>query len=425
MPGYELVIARGAWEQVLPTLVTRPGTAAVGQLRLNRYDERTELLVRDLEVTNELPEGTQYPALADWVVIVCPSSMNPHSPEDWVARLRPRAAQLLVVALIGIGDDHTGWDGMVVQGENRVPLGTIRVIGPGMVRADREPPSAVDGDMTSTALLRWSRSRGALGDAVWQKVRTAKVALFGASRSGSILALQLAALGVSRVLLCDPDTLEVHNLDSMLGVTEEDVGKKKVEALAKRLVRFRSDMLVQGLDCSAADARVVDRVRAADLLVTCTDSDTPRLTVAMLADRYLKVHLDIGTGVTINEAGERQIAADVRLLVPRQGCVKCVGGLPDEEEARYELLAPPGALRRTAAREWSEERAGSLVTINTMSVAVGVQLWLDLLGGELRTSHWTRLRWHAGRGLEIHEGPVGGSKNCRVCGARGAPAGQS
>jgi hypothetical protein len=241
------------------------------------------------------------------------------------------------------------------------------------------------------------------------------VAVIGASRSGSLLAWMLAALGVERLLLVDPDTLELHNLDAVCGVAEADVGRRKVEALAHRLTQFRSDLAVHALTCSAADARVVECVRGVDLLATCVDRDMPRLAAAVLAERFLKVHLDIGTGVTRDDAQELLIAGDVRLLLPGRGCVCCVGGLPDEEAARYELLAPPGALQRGLPPSWQQERAGSLVTINALCVAAGVQLWLDLLAGTLETSHWSRFRWHPGRGLEVNAGPVAARDQCAVC----------
>jgi hypothetical protein len=236
-------------------------------------------------------------------------------------------------------------------------------------------------------------------------------------------AFQFAGLGVPRLLLCDPDSIEIHQVDAMQGVTEADLGRKKVEALAERLVLQRSDLFVQGLACSATDARVVERLRCANLLVTCTDSDPPRLSAALVAHHLLKIHLEIGTGVTADESGERLIAADVRIIVPGQGCIACIGALSNQEEARHELLAPPGTLRRERTQAWRDQRAGSLVTINALAVSVGVQLWLDLLGGQLRGSHWSRLRWHPGHGLEIHGGAVAGNPDCELCGQATRPAG--
>ena len=42
-------------------------------------------------------------------------------------------------------------------------------------------------------------------------------------------------------------------------------------------------------------------------------------------------------------------------------------------------------------------------------------LWLDLLAGRLAGSHWSRLRWRTGEGLEIHDGRVAAGENCGVC----------
>jgi molybdopterin/thiamine biosynthesis adenylyltransferase len=385
-------------------------------VRRNEHGGVTELLVPDLQLADTQPQGAEHPPLADWAVVVCPAAGQSEDPRDWVLRVQPRPAQLLVVALLGLGRDRQGWNGVVVQGGEAHVLARLRVVGPHMLNAVRENLGTAD-ELAAEGLRRWSRTRGALGDRVWRKVRSASLAVFGVSRTGSILAFHLAALGVRRLLLVDPDTIEDHNLDSMWGAAEADVGNKKVDAVAHQLSLFRSDLAIQGFGASAADPRVVDLVRRFDLLATCADSDTPRLAAALLAERLLKTHLDIGTGVTGADS-DRLIAADVRLLLPGQGCVCCVGGLSDEDEARYELLAPAGALRRSRQRQWRQERAGSLITINTMAAAVAVQLWLDLLAGHLRTSHWTRLRWRPGQGLEVNEGPVSAADNCRICQAR-------
>jgi len=79
------------------------------------------------------------------------------------------------------------------------------------------------------------------------------------------------------------------------------------------------------------------------------------------------------------------------------------------------LLAPPGALPRRPPPPWNEQRAGSLITLNSLTVAIGVQLWLDLLAGRLRSSHWHRLRWEPGVGLQADFAPVGASPGCRIC----------
>ena len=81
----------------------------------------------------------------------------------------------------------------------------------------------------------------------------------------------------------------------------------------------------------------------------------------------------------------------------------------------YQLSAPAGALERGRPLAWHEERAGSLVTLNSIVVGVAGQRWLDLLAGKLRTSYWHRLRWLAGSGLETDFGSVGAADDCLFC----------
>ena len=97
------------------------------------------------------------------------------------------------------------------------------------------------------------------------------------------------------------------------------------------------------------------------------------------------------------------------------GCVACVGGLRDVEETLYELGAPTGVRRRGEPLDWRQQRAGSLLTINSIAVGIGVQTWLDYLAGSLRTSYWHRLRWVPGGAMQVDGGPVGRAADCRFC----------
>jgi molybdopterin/thiamine biosynthesis adenylyltransferase len=244
------------------------------------------------------------------------------------------------------------------------------------------------------------------------------VLLFGAGRNGSAIAYQLVALGVQALTIVDPDQMEMPNLDAAFAFTEQDVGEPKAMALQRRLLAFRSDCAISSIPRSVSDAAVIQCSRGADLIVSCVDRDAPRLAASLLANRFLKVHLDVGTGITATSDNQVLLAGDARLLLPRQGCVNCVGGLTNPSEARRELLTPSGANERRIERPWHEQRAGSLITLNALTVSVGVQLWLDLLAGQLRTSHWHRLRWESGAGLQSDYARVEGLADCSVCGTR-------
>lgn len=420
---YEIVFSQSAWESAIRRLTVETGLTAVGDISRNSHRTANELLVRSLTIATEFPKGRDRAPLADWIVVVLGDKSSERIVERVGNACAPRIGQLLAVLVLGLGTKRDGWTGGIFAKGTCQPIDAIRVVGPGMLYVRRKKASAkLLADCSNYSRRsqrvdpnRWSRLQGSLGKRALRKLHRASVVVFGASRNGSAVAGQLAALGVRKLTLVDFDILEDHNLDCNRMVAVGDIGRKKVNALAKRLVAFRPDLAVTALACSATDEPAIEAVRACDLLVTAVDRDTPRLAAAILANRFLKIHLDIGTGVTRTATGERQLAGDCRLLIPGGGCCCCVGGMVDEAAARYELFAPPGAMSLAGPSSFSQSRLGSLITLNELTVSASVQLWIDLLTNDLKSSHWTRLRWFPGHGLQVNEAAVMGAIHCQTC----------
>ncbi len=261
---------------------------------------------------------------------------------------------------------------------------------------------------------RWSRTRGALGDSTWRKLRACQVAVVGAGRTGSGVALALGQLGIRRLVLIDPDRDESHNRDATALPEPMELGRPKVFNRRTALDRLLpGHTTIDVVADSIAGAETVDRLRPVDLIVTAVDHDEPRLVAAVLANRWAKPHLDLGTGVLHGAAGPR-MGAEVRFCLPGEACVSCLGGLRDHEEAEYALAAPRGALRRGPFLPWNVLRAGSFLTVNQIAVHLGVQLWIDLLAGRLERSTWYHLGWGEDGVADLrsrHEP----SPDCRYC----------
>ncbi len=336
-----LFLTREAWESSLRPLLLEPGQFATGSVRWRREPLIEEALCSRLDVTRELPTGASRPPLEDWLVLIVDHGEGTTA-RQWTDRLAPRDSQRLVVLVLN-RDDRSRWEAVVSDRGRLSPVDGVVVVGSGMLAFGRglwhQQPRC------EQAIARTSRTAGALGEHVFGKVRSSCVTLVGAGRLGCLIAFHLAGLGVRQLRLIDPDVLGLENLDAMPGLTERDVGRPKVEALAKRLLAFRSDLLVSCLQKSATDPEAIRLVRRrTDLLVTCVDSDTARLCTSLIARETLTVHLDVATHIPAEQGEGSPMHADVRLLVPDRdgGCIGCVGGLADPEETVYELAAPPG-----------------------------------------------------------------------------------
>lgn len=409
---YRLTLPPRLWREEFARLA-RGDRLAWSFLRRSVRDDLTELVaIPPLDPLRESETGRDFGSLDDLLLVRFAENVSAAATDAWLDRFRPANGQSVVALLLGVGPAAGAWCGSVADHARRRPLDEFLLVGAGMRRIARTaaPHSADPHD-------RWSRTRGALGDDVWQRVRASRAAVVGVSRNGSAAAFGLAMLGVRELVLIDPDRDEWHNLDATPGATPEGLGDFKVLNRRAALLASRpDDLAVDAFPVGLPHPLVEERLQSADLICSCVDRDAPRLVCSRLARRWSKLHLDIGTGVFMDGDGERRrIGGDVRLLLPGEACVLCLGGLRDAELARDEADAPPGALRRGRQAAWHEDRAGSLLTVNHAAVHVGLQLWLAVLSGQIARSQWLRLEW-TGDGLptiERRDTPLSVCGDCR------------
>lgn len=405
-----LRIRRSAWEPALRRMLGRGTNFAVGPLRREAFPGGWLFLADRLEVGDTVRGGVLRSPQEDWCVVAA-STPESLQIERLISGLQPRAAQTLVLLILDRGVPEACQ--MLLWHAGRLqPLDSCEIVGSGMLRMERdaEVPSVSDE-------RRSSRTRGAIGTQLHDRLRSATVTIVGTGRSGSQLSFLLAAAGVGRLRLVDADVLLPENLDGMPGLTVDDLGQGKASALARRLMKFQPNLLVTCSEYAANSpaARLVLQ-HPCDLLVSTVDNDTARLCLSLLANRTLTPHLDIGTLVRQPDSstGIPGLFADVRLLVPGS-CVACVGGLADADAVWYELNAPVGSLQRGAPVSWSSQRSGSLAHLNTLACSIAVELWLQLLRGEI-DSWWERITWPAGGALQVSGSAVQGADDCALCG---------
>lgn len=336
---------------------------------------------------------------SDWLACTVERASR-QSGEDWLMRGLARGGQLPAPALVLArtpvlpaafasptavlylrqGEPPRAY--LLDSQEQRRPMGLL-ILAPGLPEVGATDAPAPDGE-------RWSRVAGALGDYAWRRLCRLHYLIVGCGRNGSLIAHALARIGAHRMTLVDPDTTELCNLDGD-GFLPDHITRPKADALAESLRAVNPTIEAQPLAYSVSDSRILPAVREADVLITAVDDDGARWAAAHLAVLYLKPMLDVGTGVLTTESGEPLLGADIRWIVPGEGCLLCMGGVANLQQVEVVRQGLYAEQQYRAQRHWRRERRGSLRSLNMMATGLALRTLEDYLAMRLHTSRWLRL----------------------------------
>ncbi|MHC5537081.1 HesA/MoeB/ThiF family protein [Singulisphaera rosea] len=178
---------------------------------------------------------------------------------------------------------------------------------------------------------RYSR-QGFLGEAGQRAIETARVCINGLGGGGSIIAPELAHLGVQNFVLYDPDPSDESNLNRTMTLTIADVAIRtmKVEAARRRILEINPLADVETYAC-----RWQDRPQALDgstLVMGCVDSFSERQQIEACCRRLLVPYIDIGMDV---HAGDPPaMSGQIILSAPGGPCMFCMHFLTGEKIGR-------------------------------------------------------------------------------------------
>jgi molybdopterin/thiamine biosynthesis adenylyltransferase len=119
-----------------------------------------------------------------------------------------------------------------------------------------------------------------IGGAGQQRLKAASVLIVGAGGLGAPAALYLAAAGVGRIGLVDPDAVALSNLQRQVIYAEADVGRAKAEAAAERLAALNANVAVEAHAARLTADNAAALIDGYDLVLDGTDDFATRLIVS-------------------------------------------------------------------------------------------------------------------------------------------------
>ncbi len=166
-----------------------------------------------------------------------------------------------------------------------------------------------------------------------ERLLRARVLIVGLGGLGSPAAMYLAASGVGTLVLSDFDRVEPSNLQRQIIHREADLGELKATSAKRTLHDINPACRVIALDWELDEAELTREVRAADLVLDCTDNFASRFLLNRIASTQ---HKPLVTGAAIRLEGQ------IMTSLPDGGpCYQCL--YPQELE-HQETCAMEGVL---------------------------------------------------------------------------------
>lgn len=200
----------------------------------------------------------------------------------------------------------------------------------------------------------YDRQVRAFGTDGQEAISRVKVGIIGVGGIGSPIAEQLTRLGVSNIVLVDPDKFSQTNLTRVYGTFFRLLKKAKlfpeykVNLIASHLKRINPKIQVRAINQSVVLSTVVPTLLDRDIIFLCTDEHWGRSIVNQIAYQYLIPVINLGIRITSKNGKISHAIGVIDVLRPDKACLWCKQFLHSE---RISAESMPAKQRKNLLQE--------------------------------------------------------------------------
>lgn len=262
---------------------------------------------------------------------------------------------------------------------------------------------------------RWDRQVRAFGIRGQAAIQRARVAIVGLGGTGSVVAEQLAHLGVSEFVLVDPDVVDETNLNRLVGATPQDVGAAKTAVTARLIQSINPGAVIKPVSRDVTDLEVALALAGLDAVFGCTDSHASRAILNQLAYQFYVPLFDVGVGIVAKQGEVTHISGRTQMAAPGLPCLVCAGVI-DAAAVRRELQS---AVQRAADPYITgfNEPQPAVISLNSTVASLAVTMFMAAftpVPGE------SRLQYYNGITGVVRAATLRADPSCVVCSRSGA-----
>lgn len=238
------------------------------------------------------------------------------------------------------------------------------------------------------AIYEWQMWVPGVGEEGQLKLKNASVLISRVGGLGGLVALELAAAGVGKLVLAHGGVLQPSDLNRQLLQTHDHIGKPRIDSIVRRLKDLNPRCEIIGVPENASEANADALVAQADIVVDAAPMFQERLALNAAAFR---------AGKPLVECAMHTLDASVTTFVPgKTGCLACY--IPDVPPTWKRQFPVFGAVSGASAC------IGAIEVIKLIT-GIGTTLQGELLSMNLDTMQFRKVR-------------LPKRDDCAVCGAR-------
>ena len=264
---------------------------------------------------------------------------------------------------------------------------------------------------------RFDRQRKIFGDEGQKRLRTTTVGIVGGGGLGSFMVLELAYLGIEKMVIVDPGPVKDSSRNRLVGAWMSHMdGTPKVQILRDLGFLINSEIEIEVIQARIESPEAQAALACVDIIMGCVDHDGPRFVLNEFCCKHGLPLIDAASD-TIPEEEKVLLGGRVCVAMPETGCLICHEVL-DQNEIRDYFASPEQRADRDAIYGVPEQAlAGggpSVITVNGVVASIAateLMLLVTQLRAPIAHQDW---RGHAGR---LHR-VVDHKEGCYYCGLR-------
>jgi molybdopterin/thiamine biosynthesis adenylyltransferase len=247
----------------------------------------------------------------------------------------------------------------------------------------REPLTDAERD-----IYQWQMWLPDLGESGQQKLKNASVLVSRVGGVGGLVAYQLAAAGIGKLVLAHAGNVRPSDLNRQLLMTHDWIGKPRMESIRRRLSELNPRLQIVGVEENIDESNAGRLVEQCDVIVDCAP---------LFAERFAMNRQAVRQQKPIIECAMYEMEAHLTTILPgRTPCLQCI--FPQDPPTWKREFPVLGAVSGTVA---------CLGAVEAVKLIAGIG---EPLAGRLLRMD---LRQMTFRVLNVHR-----RKDCEVCGER-------